>query len=56
MVAQGAAIHAHGARLPGREADRLRLGDPVQRVMIYVMHKGDYMPLMSDATSAALLC
>ena len=49
VVAQGAAIHAHGERLLGREVARLRLGEPVQAVVINVMHTGDYMTLTSDA-------
>ena len=48
MVAQGTSIHACRERLLGREVTCLRLGGTVECVVVYVMHKGDYMQLVSD--------
>ena len=54
MVAQGAPIHTRRECLLGREVAGLGLGGPVERIMVYVVHKGDYITLMSDTTSGVL--
>ena len=42
-------VHARIKRLSGGEVPRLRLGKPVETVVIYlVMHMEDYIPYLSD--------
>jgi hypothetical protein len=53
MVAKGAPAHACREGLLGGEVARLRLGGSIERVVVYVMHKGEYIALASDVTSWA---
>ena len=49
MMAKGAALHPRLQRLARSEVTRLRLGEPVQPVVIYsVRHRGDNTPQTSD--------
>jgi hypothetical protein len=49
VVAQGAPVHPRLKRLLGGEVPRLRLGEPIEAVVVYpVMHMVDYIPHTPD--------
>lgn len=47
-MAQRAALHSCFGSLSSREKSSLRLGQPIELFVIYVRHKWEYIPQVSD--------